>query len=92
MPGLEFEWDDAKNASNVRKHYINFEDAIEIWERPVLVSPSHRGGEDRWIAIGMIEGVEIAVVYTKRGTVRRVISARRARTHERRAYHQAYSH
>jgi len=89
---LEFEWDNAKNETNVAKHGIDFEDAIEIWERPVLVSPSHRGGEDRWIAIGVIEGVEIAVVYTERGTARRLISARRARTHERTAYHQAYSH
>lgn len=92
MPGLEFEWDDAKNASNVEKHGINFEDVIAIWEGPVLVGFSHRDGEDRWIAIGMVDGVEIAVIYTERGTVRRLISARRARTNERRAYHQAYSH
>ncbi|CUW38684.1 conserved protein of unknown function [Magnetospirillum sp. XM-1] len=77
---LEFDWDDAKNASNLEKHGINFEDAIAIWEGPVLVNPSPR------------DGVEIAVVYTERGTAKRLISARRARTNERRAYHQAQSH
>lgn len=89
---LDFEWDGAKSASNLDKHGINFEDAIAIWEGPVLVNPSHRDGEDRWIAIGVVEGVEIAVIYTERGTAKRLISARRARTNERRAYHQAYSH
>lgn len=88
---LDFEWDDAKNVSNLDKHGIDFEDAVAIWERPVLVSLSPRGGEDRWIAIGMVDGMEIAVVYTERGTAKRLISARRARTNERRAYHQAYS-
>jgi uncharacterized DUF497 family protein len=92
MPELDFEWDDAKNALNIEKHGIDFEDAIAIWEGPVLVAPSPRGGEDRKIAIGMVEGVEIAVVYTERGTAKRLISARRARTNERRAYHQAQSH
>lgn len=92
MSGLEFEWDNAKNAANVRKHGIDFEDAVGIWERPALVNPSPRGGEDRWIAIGIVDGIEIAEVYTERGTVRRLISARRARTNERRAYHQAHSH
>lgn len=92
MPATEFEWDDAKNALNIEKHGIDFEDAVGIWEGPVLVGSSPRGGEDRWIAVGMMAGIEIAVVYTERGTVRRLISARRARTNERRAYHQAHSH
>lgn len=89
---LEFEWDDAKNASNIDKHGIDFEDALAIWEGPVLIAPSPRDGESRWIAVGMVNGVEIAVVYTERGPVKRLISARRARTNERRAYHQAHSH
>ncbi len=74
------------------KHGIDFEDVVAIWEAPVLVGPSPRGGENRWIAIGVVDGVEIAVVYTERGTAKRLISARRARTNERRAYHQAQSH
>jgi uncharacterized DUF497 family protein len=85
-----FEWDDAKNASNVEKHGIDFEDAIAIFEKPVLVLPSSRSGEVRWVAIGLTDdGTEIAVVHTLRGEAVRVISARRARTNERTAYRQA---
>ncbi len=90
MSGNEFEWDDAKNASNRNKHGIDFEDAIAIFEAPVLISPSTRSGKDRWIAVGLLDGVEVAVVFTRRGDAIRLISARRARRYERTAYRQAY--
>jgi uncharacterized protein len=88
----EFEWDAAKAASNIEKHGVDFEAAIRIFEEgPVLVIRSERAGEERWKAIGVVAGVEIAVVYTWREGRRRIISARRAKDHERRAYHQAVS-
>ena len=87
---MDFEWDDAKNASNIGKHGINFEGAIVIFDGPVLLIPSPRHDEHRWLAIGMVGEVEIAVIYTERGAVKRLISARRARKNERTAYRQAF--
>jgi uncharacterized protein len=84
----EFEWDEAKATSNLEKHGIDFEDAIGIFEGPVLEVRSDRQGEERWKAIGTAEGVELAVIYTVREGRRRIISARRAATNEREAYHQ----
>ena len=89
---MEFEWDDAKNTLNIEKHGIDFDDAIAIWEGPVHIRPSPRHGEIRWVAVGVADGIEIAVIYTERGAVKRLISARRARKNERRTYRQAYSH
>ncbi len=86
----EFEWDDAKNTSNIEKHRIDFDDAIAIWEGPVHIHPSPRSSEVRWVAVGVADGVEIAVIYTERGAVKRLISARRARRNERTAYRQAH--
>jgi len=43
--------------------------------------------EVRWIAIGLLDNVEIAVIYTMRGEAIRLITARRARQNERDAYH-----
>ena len=37
---MEFEWDEAKRRSNLAAHGIDFEDAIAIWEGPVLEVPS----------------------------------------------------
>jgi uncharacterized DUF497 family protein len=87
---MEFEWDENKNATNLSKHRIDFDDAIGIFEGPVMEFRSDREGEQRWIAIGLLDGREIAVIYTIRDDVHRIISARRARKHERRAYRQAY--
>jgi uncharacterized DUF497 family protein len=46
----------------------------------------HHYGERRYVAIGRIEGVVFAVVYTWRNGQRRIISARRASRRERNAY------
>lgn len=86
---MDFEWDDKKAHLNLEKHGIDFEDAISIFEGPMLEFRSDREGEQRWIAIGTIEGREITVVYTIRYGAYRVISARRARKNEREAYHKA---
>jgi uncharacterized protein len=90
---VEFEWDPEKNRANIVKHGIDFEDAIAIFEAPVLEQIAARRdyGEARIIAFGVAAGRELAVVYTLRGTDRRrIISARRAHRREREEYRQAY--
>jgi uncharacterized DUF497 family protein len=46
--------------------------------------------EVRVICLGAVRGIEMVVVYTWRGTVRRLISARRADEKERQIYRQAF--
>jgi uncharacterized protein len=89
---MMFEWDDAKNSANITKHGIDFEDAIGIFEGSVLIRTDARGdyGEVRVVAVGVVDNRELAVVYTVRGTRRRIISARRAKISERKAYREAY--
>ena len=82
------EWDEEKAASNRRKHGIDFDEAIEVLYGASLLRRSERKLEERWIAIGESEGRVIAVIFTWRGTALRIISARRARRNEKRAYHQ----
>jgi len=52
----------------------------------VFEKVSRSRGEDRVLAVGLIEGVEIVVVYVIRGKYRRIISARRAHRDERQDY------
>jgi uncharacterized DUF497 family protein len=87
----EFEWDEAKRRRNIEEHGIDFEDAATVFLRPYLRSRSDRNAETRYVAIGCVKDVEIAVVYTVRAGVCRIISARRARTNERKDYHKAVS-
>jgi uncharacterized protein len=85
---LEFEWHDKKRRTNLAKHGIDFEDAIAIWDGPVVEIPSTQlhAGEQRLLAVGGCQGRVIAVVFTWRGSIRRLISARAARTNERENY------
>jgi uncharacterized DUF497 family protein len=83
----EFEWDEAKRMSTLEKHGIDFVDAAKIFCGPFVRARSKQSSEERWIAIGLLEGIEIAVIYTIRRNVCRLITARRARTYERKIYH-----
>jgi len=55
---MDFEWNEAKNRSNIRKHGLDFADAEEMFRGFLLVRPDTREdyGEERWIGIGMIQG------------------------------------
>lgn len=84
-----FEWDDDKNAENLRKHGIGFEEASLIFEGPVLSWTDARidYGETRMISLGCIRAlVAVAVVHTDREGKTRIISARLANRRERRLY------
>ena len=84
-----FEWDDDKSATNLGKHGIDFADAIDIFYGRVILRQSDRNNEERWIAIGSLENRLIAVIFTRRADVIRIISARRARKNEEREYRNA---
>lgn len=57
---LEFEWDEQKNLSNIRKHGIDFAEAPDIFRMPVVSRLDDRKeyGEDRYIGIGYMEKSE----------------------------------
>jgi hypothetical protein len=84
-----FEWDNRKSNSNLAKHGIDFEDASQVFYEPILLRRSDRNNEERWVAVGFLEGRSVAVIFTRRANVVRIISARRARKDEERAYRNA---
>jgi uncharacterized DUF497 family protein len=84
-----FDWDERKSESNLAKHGIDFDDAIEVFYGPILLRRSDRNYEERWVAIGHSEDRLIAVIFTRRADVIRIISARRARKNEEREYRNA---
>ncbi|MBW7922571.1 MAG: BrnT family toxin [Rubellimicrobium sp.] len=87
---MEFEWDEDKRRATIRKHGIDFVDAVEIFDGPVLHLPARSDIELRRAVAGVLHGTIIAVIYTMRGDRIRIITARRARRYEReyfRAFH-----
>ena len=78
-----FEWDEDKRLSNLAKHGIDFEEAIEIFDGRITVTKrSTFPAELRLLTIGRRDIDTITVVWTRRGPARRIISARRARKNE----------
>jgi uncharacterized DUF497 family protein len=84
-----FEWDENKSKANLEKHGYDFEDASQIFYGPILLHRSDRNDEERWIAVGSFDNRRIAVIFTRRDQIIRIISARRARKHEERTYRHA---
>jgi len=83
------EWDENKSNANLFKHGYDFDDASQVLYGPVVVYRSDRNDEERWIAVGSLEDRIIAVIFTRREKMIRIISARRARRHEERTYRNA---
>jgi len=93
---VRVEWDDRKNEQNLRKHGLDFADAQEIFDCPMLVRLDIREdyGEDRWVGIGVTQGRVVVLVFTERddGQTIRIISLRKAQRHEREGYEKHLSH
>jgi hypothetical protein len=89
---MRFEWDEAKNRANIRKHGFDFADAEEVFRGVVVVEPDTRQdyGERRWRGLGKIRGRILHVVFAERGpdTIR-MISLRKADREERKEYEKA---
>jgi uncharacterized DUF497 family protein len=88
---MRYTWDAQKNRSNLRRHGVDFDDARRIFEGPTVERVDDRFNyrEVRVYAIGLVNGVEITVVYTDReNDERRIISAWRSEPHERRFFWQ----
>jgi len=89
---MQFQWGPEKNRENIRKHALDFTDASEIFEGPLIARPDTREdyGEERWQGIGNIRGRVVVVVFATVGAETiRIISLRKANRHERAQYEKA---
>ncbi len=88
---VRYEWDPQKAADNLRKHGIDFADAVAVLEDPsaLTLKADDEAGEERLVTAGMdFLGRVLVVVYTHRRDGIRLISARLATNAERRVYEQ----
>lgn len=93
---VRFAWDAEKSEVNLRERGFDFEFASLVFAGLTLEREDARRdyGERRVVAVGVADGIHLAVVYTDRrigrsAIERRIISARRASRKERDAYEAA---
>lgn len=87
--GVEFEWDEAKRASNLLKHRLDFVHVVLLFDGRHLIEPARNAsGEERFKVTGRLGDDHVTAICTWRGDVVRIISLRKARRGERQ-HHQA---
>jgi uncharacterized protein len=93
---LRWIWDPDKAAGNRVKHGLSFETAVRVFDDPLHASkPDPHPDGDRWHTIGLVGPVLLLVIHTwpeaeseRDEPVGRIISARKATGHERKAYEE----
>ena len=77
-PRARFEWDDAKDLLNQRKHGVSFSEAQHAFVDPsrvVLRDVSHSSTETRFVCVGRTERGVLTVRFTYRTGVIRIYRA-----------------
>ena len=89
---FNFEWDDQKAASNLRKHGVSFDEAVSVFadgQALTFADTDHFEFEDRSRTYGISnKGQLLVVVHTERRNNVRIISARKATRYEKSFYEQ----
>lgn len=86
---MEFEFDAAKDEANRFKHGLRLAFGMRVFDDPfheVLTSFRPFDGENRYKAVGLVQGKLYTVVYVWRGERIRLISVRRSNGSEQRDY------
>ena len=92
MKYIEFQWDEAKNTANKKKHNVSFEEAKTVFyddNARLIHDPYHSETEDRYILLGMSNNIKLLIVihtYKAQDEIIRIISARKATKKETKQY------
>jgi hypothetical protein len=89
-----FEWDEKKDAINIKKHGVSFEEAKMVFYDPKrfeVYDSEHSLYEDRWQIIGLSCCDILSVICSEKDGFIRIISARRADKKDEEVYFYGYS-
>lgn len=85
---MRFIWDEAKRKSNLSKHGYDFADTHKVFQSPIVLAEDARTdyGEQRMLALGLLDTVVVLIVHVESEDTIRVISMRKANRHETNNY------
>ena len=81
---IQFVWDERKRARNLKVHGLDFADARQVFEATTYTYEDDRFDyrEQRFVTLGFLNGVAVAMVHTETPTMIRVVSFRKASRNE----------
>ncbi len=87
---MHYTWDEAKRLSNLHKHGLDFADAAQVFAGPLVLfeDQRHDYGEQRMIAIGLLDVLVVLIVHVESDEHIRIISMRKADNDETNLYYQ----
>jgi len=90
---MHFEWDEQKNQINIRKHGLDFADALAVFAGVTFTFEDDRFDyeEQRFITLGMLAGKVVVIAHTERDDKVRIISMRKATKYEQKLYFQGFT-
>jgi uncharacterized DUF497 family protein len=81
---MRFAWSETKRQSNLTDHGLDFVDASRVFEGLTYTFEDDRFsyGEERFVTLGLLDGMVVSIVHTETPRSIRVISFRKATKHE----------
>jgi len=88
---MEFTWSEAKRATNIKTHGLDFVDAKSVFAGATYTFEDDRFsyGEQRFVTLDMLAGINVSVVHTENDHEIRIISFRKASKRESQIYFDA---
>ena len=88
---MEFTWSQRKRAKNLERHGLDFVDAVQVFQGLVFTyeDDRFRYHEQRFMTLGLLEGVPVSIVHTETEHEIRIISFRKATRREAQIYFRA---
>ena len=81
---MRFTWDEVKRKRNLKDHGFDFVDAKRVFEGATFTyeDDRFRYDEQRFVTLGLLEGVPVSIVHTETKDCIHVISFRKATKRE----------
>jgi hypothetical protein len=81
---MRFTWDEGKRRENLKRHGFDFMDAQRVFDGTTFTfeDDRFRYDEERFVSLGLLEGISVSIVHTETGDRIHVISFRKATKRE----------
>ena len=89
-----FTWSEAKRASNLAKHGLDFCDLARVFDGTTMTAEDKRFwyGEKRYITLGLLDEAPVYITYTENAEEIRILSFRKATRREAQLYFEEVGH
>lgn len=87
---MQFTWSEAKRKSNLKNHGLDFLDAFKVFEGLTYTfeDDRHDYGEQRFVTLGLLNGIPVSIAHTETENHIRIISFRKATKNEQNIFFQ----